>query len=115
VSQPGRLRAHISILFLLLLAACTSAPYRHGEFQPADLTPQAQTQVAGGIRVTAAVPGEDQARDIFGFPVYDRDIQPVWREIENRSAQRVRFAPSGSDREYFSPQEVAYMHRKGYS
>jgi len=113
--RPGYARASFLITFLAVLASCSSAPYRHGEFQPADLQSLAQTQEAGGIRVTAAVPGEAQTRDIFGLPLYDRGIQPVWLEIENRNAHSVRFAPTGADREYFSPLEVAYMHRKGYS
>ncbi len=73
------------------------------------------TQTQGGITVSASVPGEDEAQAIFGIPIYQRGIQPVWLEIENSSAGRVRFAPTGMDRNYFSPLEVAYMHRKGFT
>jgi len=73
------------------------------------------TQTQGGITVSASVPGEEEAQAIFGIPIYERGIQPVWLEIENNSAGRVRFAPTGVDRNYFSPLEVAYMHRKGFT
>jgi len=67
------------------------------------------------VRVSASVPGQEEAEAIFGIPLYKRGIQPVWLEIENGSDQRVRFAPMSVDKNYFSPLEVAYMHRKGYS
>jgi hypothetical protein len=103
------------LVAILLVGGCSTASYRYQEFNPADLQTQAQTQSEGRLRVTAAVPGQDQAEDIFGFPVYDRGIQPVWLEVENGSDHWIRYAPTGSDREYFSPLEVSYMHRKGYS
>lgn len=73
------------------------------------------TQTQGRITVSASVPGEDEAQAVFGVPIYKRGIQPVWLEIENNSTGRVRFAPTGMDHKYFSPLEVAYMHRKGFT
>ncbi len=73
------------------------------------------TQTQGHITVSASVPGEDEAQAIFGIPIYQRGIQPVWIEIQNESTNRIRFAPTSVDHDYFSPLEVAYMHRKGFS
>ncbi len=67
------------------------------------------------IRVRASVPGPEEAEQILGFPVYDRGIQPVWLEITNNGPNRARFAYFSVDREYFSPLEVAYMHKKRFS
>ncbi|HIL98159.1 MAG: hypothetical protein ABGY96_22900 [bacterium] len=39
----------------------------------------------------------------------------MWLEIENNGLTRLRYAPTGTDREYFSPLEVSYKHRKGFS
>ncbi len=97
------------------LAGCSTTPYRYEVFEAAVLSSQAKTQSEGKVSVTAAVPGRDQAEAIFGFPIYDRGIQPVWLSIENESPHRIRYAPTGTDREYFSPLEVAYIHRKGYT
>ena len=78
-------------------------------------------EVVGGlvqrqdVRVTAAALSREQTRQIFGLDLYARNIQPVWLEVVNDSPRFLRYAPTGSDPEYFSPLEVAYMHRKGYS
>ena len=45
------------------------------------------------------------------MPLYDRGIQPVWLEVMNSHVDWVRFPPVGVDRTYFSPNEVAYVHR----
>ena len=61
------------------------------------------------------MPGPDETRRLFGVPLYERGVQPVWLEIESRGPVRVRFASTGIDAEYFSPIEVAYIHRSGFS
>lgn len=107
--------AAIAILAGLVMAACASAPYRYQDFDPELLASSSETQAEGPVSVTAAVPGQDLARQVFGFPIYDRGIQPVWLSITNDSDDFVRYAPTGTDPDYFSALEVAYMHRKGYS
>jgi len=102
-------------MLVVVLVGCSTAVYRYEVFEAAALSSQAKTQSAGNVSVTAAVPGREQAKAIFGFPIYDRGIQPVWLSIRNESRRRIRYAPTGTDRDYFSPLEVAYMHRKGYS
>jgi hypothetical protein len=67
------------------------------------------------VRVTTAVPSPDEAEAIFGFPIYESRIQPVWLEIENQRGIPLRYAPVGTDRLYFSPLEVAYKHRGPFS
>jgi hypothetical protein len=65
--------------------------------------------------VRAAVPGPEETRALFDLPLYDSGIQPVWLEVRNGTDSRIRYAPVGTDRDYFSPQEVAYVHRAGFS
>lgn len=108
----------LTVCFLILafsLTACSTAPYRYQPLDSFPVTDRAVTQQEDSIRVSASVPGKEEAEAIFGVPLYKRGIQPVWLEIENGSDQRVRFAPISVDRNYFSPLEVAYMHKKGYS
>jgi hypothetical protein len=95
--------------------ACSSLPFQPETFDPSLLSSQSQTQHSGDIRVTAAVPGREQALRIFGFDMYERGIQPVWLSIENLAKNRVRYAPTGTDPGYFPPSEVAYMFRKSFS
>lgn len=101
---------------LALLAACSSAPhdYRTLDVQDA-VTRRAETQQRGDFTVSASVPGEAEAASIFGIPTYDRGIQPVWLEVTNHSDARARLILASLDRQYFSPHEVAYLHKRQFS
>ena len=114
-------RTNLSILtvccFILAvsISACSTTPYQYQPLESFPVIDRAVTQQEDNIRVSASVPGKEEAEAIFGIPLYKRRIQPVWLEIENGSDQRVRFAPMSVDKNYFSPLEVAYMHKEGYS
>ena len=102
-------------LALLLLAACSTAPYRYEPLDNFEVTQRAITKLQGQIQVSASVPSNEEAEQILGFPIYKRGIQPVWLEITNNSPNRARFVHVSVDRVYFSPLEVAYMHKKYFS
>ncbi len=99
----------------LLLSACATMPYEPAELDSVSFRDRAQTQASGPVTVRAAVPGPEETRALFDLPLYDSGIQPVWLEIHNGTDSRIRYAPVGTDSEYFSPQEVAYVHRSGFS
>jgi hypothetical protein len=105
----------ILVVCTCLLAACATKTWQHDAIGSVPYESRAKTIVADDLRVTAAVPNESETETIFGLPLYKRGIQPVWLEIENRSSFLIRYAPVGTDRNYFSPLEVSYMHRSGYS
>jgi hypothetical protein len=65
----------------------------------------------GGLRVTVAVPTDEEAARLFDVPLADRGIQPVWVAIDNRTEEARWFAPVGLDPEYFTPLEAAYRTR----
>ena len=98
-----------------MLAACSTASYKYESFDNFGVEGRAVTQEQGAIEVRASVPGRDEAENIFGIPIYKRGIQPVWLEITNNSAGRARLVLISVDQEYFSPLEVAYMHKKHFS
>ncbi len=100
---------------MLLLSACATQSYRYDDTLSATVRERASTQTSGDVSVSASVAGRNEAKAIFGAPIYDRGIQPVWLKIVNNGSQTIRFAPTGIDRDYFAPLEVAYMHRKGLS
>ena len=105
----------VFIYFALLLSGCATQSYHYESTKSYPIRDRAVSETKGKITISASVPGEDEAQAIFGIPIYDRGIQPVWLNIENNSEARVRFAPTGVDPGYFSPLEVAYMHRKGFT
>jgi len=111
----GTIAIFVLSLSSLILASCSVAPYRHESIDRFDLKQRAVTQEQGAVLVRASVPGKEEAKKIFGIPVYDRGIQPVWLEIANRGDSRARVVLSSIDPEYFAPLEVAYMHKKRFS
>jgi len=74
---------------------------------------RAQTQTKGPIRVTASVPSAKETQGLFGAPLYQSNVQPVWLEVENKGAVNVRFLPVGLDPLYYSPIEAAYLSEAG--
>jgi hypothetical protein len=119
ISVEPRLRVGFSfviyVTLALLLSGCATQSYHYESTSSFPIRDRAKSETKGNITISASVPGEAEAQAIFGIPIYDRGIQPVWLNIENNSEGRVRFAPTGVDPGYFSPLEVAYMHRKGFT
>jgi hypothetical protein len=100
---------------LIALSACATRSYQYTSTKSFPIRERAITQTQEQIAISASVPGSEEAEAIFGIPIYKRGIQAVWLEIVNNSQKRVRFAPTALDPEYFSPLEVAYMHRNGFT
>jgi hypothetical protein len=103
-------RRAFSLAATLALAACASV-----EFAPPATDPQpylaranAQVQTQDGVRVAVAVLRPEESRAVFGLPLADRGVQPVWIRIENASDRPYRLMPAYLDHDYFSPHEVGY-------
>ncbi len=105
----------LMIFVMVIMQACTITPYEHGSIDSVPIVQRAVVQEQGAFIVRASVPSKEEAKKIFGIPIYRRGIQPVWLEITNNSSSRARFIVSSVDPEYFSPLEVAYMHKKYFS
>jgi hypothetical protein len=99
----------------VIITACSVAPLRTEPAIIDAVMERAAQQVQGPFRVRASVPGEEEAERIFGIPIYDRRIQPIWLEVTNDSDLRARVILASIDAEYFPPLEVAYIHRKRFS
>jgi hypothetical protein len=76
---------------------------------------RADTQTENDVRVSATVLSAGEAEAIFNRPLYQKGIQPVWLEIENRTEHRMWFAPVSVDRDYFAPLEAAYLFHSSFS
>ncbi|MBW2232011.1 MAG: LssY C-terminal domain-containing protein [Deltaproteobacteria bacterium] len=103
------------LLVGLVEAGCATRSFDPVPLERTALLERVRVQSDGFVRVRAGVPGPDETRAIFSAALYDRGIQPVWIEVSNRGQVPLRFAPAGMDRQYFSPFEVAYIHRGGFS
>jgi hypothetical protein len=69
---------------------------------------RAKSSVNGNVTVTVAVPTIEEAKVIYGVELASRQIQSVWVEIKNESADTYWFSSSGLDPEYFSASEAAF-------
>jgi len=98
-----------------MVYGCATATYNPRPLEEATFKTRAQTQDERGVRVTAAVLSAEECKELFRLDLYKRGIQPIWLRIENNTKQLVAFLSYGVDSDYFSPLEVAYMHRKGFS
>jgi len=103
------------LLLSLTLAACSAAPYRYEPVDSFGVKQRSVIQEQGAFRVAASVPSREESERIFGIPIYDRGIQPVWLEITNHANSRARVALTSIDPDYFPPLEVAYMHKSRFS
>jgi hypothetical protein len=110
------LRANcVVVISALLASACATAPYEPASLDSIPFRDRSQTQAMGPVTVRAAVPGPEETLALFDMPLYENGIQPVWLEVDNQTDSQMRYALVGTDPEYFSPQEVAYVHRSGFS
>lgn len=110
-----RLFVASGLAFSLAISACASKPFESPSIGTATFVERSLSQTQDIVTVTAAVPGAEETEALLGLDLYAQGIQPVWLKVENRGENRVRVALLSVDREYFSPQEVAYTNRKPYS
>ena len=111
-----RLKCVFAVLALAAgLAACGGRAYLYEPVDSGTFLARAERESDGPIHIATAVPGREETRRIFGIDLYDQGIQPVWLQIENAGDTLARYAPVSTDPEYFSPLEVSYINRRGYS
>ena len=97
------------------LAGCGGRAYLYEPVDSGTFLSRAERESDGPINIATAVPGREETERIFGIDLYDQGIQPVWLQVENTGDTLARYAPVSTDAEYFSPLEVSYMNRRGYS
>jgi hypothetical protein len=97
------------LICLLLLTGCdTTVP----QTEPVDFMARAETQAEGGVRVTSAVLSPEETVAALEYPLADKNIQPIWIEIDNQNNDELYLMLLSIDPEYFSPSEVAWNFRR---
>ncbi|MCP4407898.1 MAG: hypothetical protein GY807_09085 [Gammaproteobacteria bacterium] len=66
-----------------------------------------QTQTEGGVRVSISVLSGVEARVVYGVPLADKGIQPVWIEAENHDDIAYWLLSPGLDPNFFPASEAA--------
>jgi len=113
VRHPMVLGGLLMALCLVAVAGCSSTGEERTPETAESYLDRAQTQVEGPVRVTAAVPSAKETGKLFGAPLYQRQVQPVWLEIENKGGVSVKFLPVGVDPLYYTPIEAAHVGKDG--
>lgn len=103
-----------TIFLALLMNACTTFK-KPATINEAPVQERALTKESNGIRVSAAVVGHEEARQIFGIDLTRMKVQAVWIEIENNSDRSLLLLPTAIDPNYFAPLEVAFAYHKAFA
>ena len=102
------------ICLALYMNACATFK-KPATINEAPIHERALTKERNGIRVSAAVVGDQEARQIFGIDLTRKKIQAVWLAIENHAGRPLVLLPTAIDREYFAPLEVAFAFHKAFA
>ena len=100
----------VSQLVLLSLAGCatTREPWQKTS-EP--FMQRAQTRRQAHLEVTVAIPGDSESEDIFGAPLSEKEIQPIWIRIKNYGDSPHMFLPLLVDQNHYPPYEVVYKFK----
>ncbi|MFV8819858.1 hypothetical protein [Haliea sp. E17] len=104
-----------TLLLVAALAGCGIHPFRGQAVAGSGFLSRSISQSDGTVTVTAAVPDAAETEALTGLDLYAQGIQPVWLRVENSGDKNARVVLRSVDKDYFSPIEVAYMNRSGFS
>lgn len=103
-----------TICLTLLMNACATFK-KPATINEAPIHERALTKEANGIRASAAVVGDQEARQIFGIDLARKKIQAVWIQVENSIDRSIILLPTAIDPEYFAPLEVSFTYHRAFA
>ncbi|MCG6966982.1 MAG: LssY C-terminal domain-containing protein [Chromatiaceae bacterium] len=103
--------ALIGALILTVAGGCATVD------APADRTVvdfkgRAVSQRDGNVRVSTSVLSAEESRELYGFPLAENGIQPVWIEVENGDELAYWLLSLGLDPNFFPASEVADLYAR---
>jgi hypothetical protein len=104
----------LTIYLALFVNACATFK-KPDSFNEAPIQERAQTKESNGIRASAALVGDEEARQIFGIDLPQKNIQALWLAIENNTDRPLILLPTAIDPEYYAPLEVAFAYHKAFA
>jgi LssY-like putative type I secretion system component LssY len=102
-------RNGIIVALTLALYGCTLL-YRPRPAVNLNSLEQVRTQTDDKVRISAAVLSAEESRKVFGVPLYDSGVQPVWVSIENQDRVPYVLLSGSIDQNRFSSLEAAYRN-----
>jgi hypothetical protein len=105
-ANRGAIRTGLLVLVYLAFIGC--AQFKHQVPEQLPFMDRSQTKTDGKVKVTVAVPSAEESKQIFGFPLEGKNIQPVWLEVENNSDTAFFLYHIAMDPDIYSSGEVAW-------
>ena len=107
-------RISIIAAYVIAVSGCATT-YAPKDKHELNYLERAQTQTKGKVEVTVSVLSAEESEELFGVPIAERGIQPVWIRIRNNEEAPYFFYPLSLDPEYFSAHEAAWRNRFSFS
>jgi len=95
-----------SLVMLVCIGAATTSAQSSAAATP-DYRSRAVSKSDGSVRVSTAVLSAKESELLYGVPLADKRIQPVWIEVENKGSESVWLMSPGVDPNFFPPSEAA--------
>lgn len=124
--ESGMLRGCSVTLAVLLLTACVGLGGDQGGASDRRSLSASQAEVLyldranrqavtrSQVTVWVAALRDAESHAAFDLPLATHGVQPVWVQIENRSALPYWFMPAFMDRDFYSARETAYLFHFGF-
>ena len=109
------LRRHHFFIAIVSIVFQGCASYNPHPLSESLFLDRVQTKIENNVQVKTAVPSAAETKQIFGVDLYQKGIQPVWIEIENKDEKPIWFLPVGLDPMYFTPLEAAFVSHFRFS
>ena len=105
--------AGIMLTLLLNLGGCASFnPVPMGQVHFKD---RSQSQETDDLIVTVSVLSQEETDQVFGMPISEKGVQPVWIKIRNKSTKPYILLTATVDFDYFTPFEIGYPFHGTFS
>ncbi len=101
-------RAILFLLIVFFLVACTtvSSQPKVAGIKTSDYKSRIQIHSDRNVTVSSSVLSNDESLAVYGVPLADKDIQPVWIEVENNDDVAYWLMSPGLDPNFFPASEV---------
>jgi hypothetical protein len=97
----------IAVIFVALVSAGCASIGPEPDYEKLDYKSRVVTSSDGAVLVSASVLSADESRNVYGVPLADKGIQPVWIEVENGDSVAYWLLSPGVDPNFFPPSEAA--------
>jgi hypothetical protein len=98
------------IMILAALGGCAGhSSYKLAPLDIPSALADVKTKSDGNVTVSVAILSDEEAMAHFGLPLGSENVQAIWLQLENASAEHLWFIRNALDPDIFSPDEVAHM------